>query len=183
MYFKLVWWCVIDSCNRSLWSGEWIKKATETYISTQSIQAVYPSPVLNMWRDRSLSSVLTNRQSTAKLIWQNGEKALTKALVASKLYRSMFSESAWDYDWKVKIHDELQSIEAEFSRSTFFRRDENHDQQLLTCELSGQTCLKLAFTSRHHAPISAGSSLLPTSSNDLWLCGLRTRFSFVIFCL
>ena len=28
------------------------------------------------------------------LIWQNGEKALTKALVASKLYRSMVSESA-----------------------------------------------------------------------------------------
>ena len=119
MYFKLVWWCVIDSCNRSLWSGEWIKKATETYISTQSIQAVYPSPVLNMWRDRSLSSVLTNRQSTAKLIWQNGEKALTKALVASKLYRFMVSKSAWDYDWKVNIHDELQSNEAEFSRSTF----------------------------------------------------------------
>ena len=41
----------------------------------------YPFSELIVW------AVLTKRQSMAKLMWQHGEQAMAKALVASRLYQ------------------------------------------------------------------------------------------------
>jgi len=60
-------------------------------------------------------SVLTKRQAMAKLMWQHGEEALAKALVASKLYRAMAREAA-DDDLEVEVYDELRQYSAEFDR-------------------------------------------------------------------
>ena len=58
-------------------------------------------------------SVLTRRHSMAILMWQHGEEALAKALVASKLLRAMANEAA-DDDLEVEICDELRGYAVEF---------------------------------------------------------------------
>lgn len=51
----------------------------------------YPFSELLVW------AVLTKRQEMALCFWQHGEEALAKALVASKLYKSLAKEAADDY--------------------------------------------------------------------------------------
>jgi transient receptor potential cation channel subfamily M member 3 len=58
-------------------------------------------------------AVLTKRQAMAQLMWQHGEEALAKALIASKLYRAMAHEAA-DDDLEVEIYDELRGYAGEF---------------------------------------------------------------------
>ena len=41
-------------------------------------------------------AVLTKRQSMARLMWQHGEQAMAKALVAARLYQAMALEAADD---------------------------------------------------------------------------------------
>lgn len=126
-------------------------------------------------------AVLTKRQSMAKLMWQHGEEALAKALVASNLYRTLALEAA-DDDLEVEIADELRGYAAEFDREALglldycYRQDHDLAQQLLTCELSNwsrQTCLRLAFACHHRELIAHPCSQLLLG--DLWLGGLRIR--------
>lgn len=126
-------------------------------------------------------TVLTKRQSMAKLMWQHGEEALAKALVASNLYRALAFEAA-DDDLEVEIADELSGYAAEFDREALelldysYRQDHDLAQQLLTCELtnwSRQTCLRLAFACHHREFIAHPCSQLLLG--DLWLGGLRIR--------
>lgn len=126
-------------------------------------------------------TVLTKRQPMAKLMWQHGEEALAKALVASNLYRALAFEAA-DDDLEVEIADELSGYADEFDREALelldycYRQDHDLAQQLLTCELtnwSRQTCLRLAFACHHREFIAHPCSQLLLG--DLWLGGLRIR--------
>ena len=126
-------------------------------------------------------AVLTKRQAMAKLMWQHGEEALAKALVASNLYRALAFEAA-DDDLEVEIADELRGYAAEFDREAFelvdycYRQDRDLSRQLLTCELSNfsrQTCLRLAFACHHRELLAHPCSQLILG--DLWLGGLRIR--------
>ncbi len=47
------------------------------------------------------------------MMWQHGEEALAKALVASKLYRALADEAA-DDDLEVEIFDELKGYAVDF---------------------------------------------------------------------
>lgn len=67
----------------------------------------YPFNELLIW------AVLTKRQQMALLMWQHGEEALAKALVALKLYKAMAHEAAED-DLETEIYDELRSCGKEF---------------------------------------------------------------------
>jgi transient receptor potential cation channel subfamily M protein 3 len=49
----------------------------------------------------------------ALLMWQRGEEALAKALVACKLYKAMAHEAAED-DLETQIYEELRSYGREF---------------------------------------------------------------------
>ena len=49
----------------------------------------------------------------ALLMWQHGEEALAKALVAAKLYKAMAHEAAED-DLEAEIYEELRSYGKEF---------------------------------------------------------------------
>ncbi len=57
--------------------------------------------------------MLTKRQQMALLMWQHGEEALAKALVAAKLYKAMAHEAAED-DLEAEIYEELRSYGKEF---------------------------------------------------------------------
>lgn len=67
----------------------------------------YPFNELLIW------AVLTKRQQMALLMWQHGEEALAKALLALKLYKAMAHEAAED-DLETEVYDELRSYGKEF---------------------------------------------------------------------
>ncbi|XP_046433242.1 transient receptor potential cation channel trpm isoform X2 [Neodiprion fabricii] len=126
-------------------------------------------------------AVLTKRQQMALLMWQHGEEALAKALVALKLYKAMAHEAAED-DLETEIYDELRSYGKEFETIALelldfcYRQDDDQTQQLLTSELqnwSGQTCLSLAVTANHRPLLAHPCSQIILA--DLWMGGLRTR--------
>lgn len=58
-------------------------------------------------------AVLTKRQEMALLMWQHGEEALAKSLVACKLYKAMAHEAAED-DLETEIYEELRNYGKEF---------------------------------------------------------------------
>lgn len=134
-----------------------------------------PLPILQTW------AVLTKRQHMALLMWQHGEEALAKALVAAKLYKAMAHEAAED-DLEAEIYEELRSYGKEFENIALelldycYRQDDDQTQKLLTCELqnwSGQTCLSLAVSANHRALLAHPCSQIILA--DLWMGGLRTR--------
>uniref|UniRef100_A0A0A9YDY3 Transient receptor potential cation channel trpm n=1 Tax=Lygus hesperus TaxID=30085 RepID=A0A0A9YDY3_LYGHE len=135
----------------------------------------YPFNELMMW------AVLTKRQQMALLMWQHGEEALAKALVASKLYKAMAHEAAED-DLETEIYEELRNYGKDFENIGLelldysYRQDDDQTQQLLTCELqnwSGQTCLSLAVAANHRQLLAHPCSQIILA--DLWMGGLRTR--------
>lgn len=126
-------------------------------------------------------AVLMKRQKMALLMWQHGEEALAKALVACKLYKAMAHEAAED-DMETEVYEELRSYAKEFENIALelldycYRQDDDQTQQLLTCELqnwSGQTCLSLAVAANHRALLAHPCSQIILA--DLWMGGLRTR--------
>ncbi|XP_023245943.1 transient receptor potential cation channel trpm [Copidosoma floridanum] len=150
----------------------------ETIPATQETALFdYPFNELLIW------SVLTKRQQMALLMWQHGEEALAKALVALKLYKAMAHEAAED-DLETEVYDELKGYGKEFENIALelldfcYRQDDDQTQQLLTSELknwSGQTCLSLAVTANHRALLAHPCSQIILA--DLWMGGLRTRKS------
>ncbi|XP_074037016.1 transient receptor potential cation channel, subfamily M isoform X5 [Leptinotarsa decemlineata] len=135
----------------------------------------YPFNELLIW------AVLMKRHKMALLMWQHGEEALAKALVACKLYKAMAHEAAED-DMETEVYEELRGYGKEFENIALevldycYRQDDDQTQQLLTCELqnwSGQTCLSLAVTANHRALLAHPCSQIILA--DLWMGGLRTR--------
>ncbi|XP_043250492.1 transient receptor potential cation channel trpm isoform X3 [Colletes gigas] len=135
----------------------------------------YPFNELLIW------AVLTKRQQMALLMWQHGEEALAKSLVALKLYKAMAHEAAED-DLETEVYDELRNYGKEFENIALelldycYRQDDDQTQQLLTSELqnwSGQTCLSLAVTANHRPLLAHTCSQIILA--DLWMGGLRTR--------
>ncbi|XP_023311043.1 transient receptor potential cation channel trpm isoform X3 [Anoplophora glabripennis] len=135
----------------------------------------YPFNELLIW------AVLLKRHKMALLMWQHGEEALAKALVACKLYKAMAHEAAED-DMETEVYEELRAYGKEFENIALevldycYRQDDDQTQQLLTCELqnwSGQTCLSLAVAANHRALLAHPCSQIILA--DLWMGGLRTR--------
>ncbi|BES91248.1 Transient receptor potential cation channel [Nesidiocoris tenuis] len=135
----------------------------------------YPFNELMIW------AVLTKRQQMALLMWQHGEEALAKSLVACKLYKAMAHEAAED-DLETEIYEELRNYGKDFETTGLelldysYRQDDDQTQQLLTCELqnwSGQTCLSLAVAANHRQLLAHPCSQIILA--DLWMGGLRTR--------
>ncbi|KRT81878.1 hypothetical protein AMK59_5909, partial [Oryctes borbonicus] len=62
----------------------------------------YPFNELLIW------AVLMKRQKMALLMWQHGEEALAKALIACKLYKAMAHEAAED-DMETEVYEELRA--------------------------------------------------------------------------
>ncbi|KAK2171560.1 hypothetical protein NP493_1054g00080 [Ridgeia piscesae] len=145
----------------------------EVYSSNEIFQ--YPFHHLLLW------AVLIRRQKMAKCMWQHGEEALAKALIACRLYKSMAREAA-DDALEVDISEELQGFAREFSSLALdllehcHKTDDDLTQQLLTYELrswSEQTCLALANCANHRDFIAYTSCQILLT--EMWMGGLRTR--------
>lgn len=151
----------------------------KSYISQDDLSSKfefdYPFSELLVW------AVLTKRQGMAMLMWQHGEEAIAKALVAAKLYKALAHEAA-DDDLETEVYEELKGYAKEFEALALqvmdycYRQDDDRAQQLLTYELrnwSKQTCLSLAVADNHRALLSHTCCQILLA--DLWLGGLRTR--------
>ena len=62
---------------------------------------------------RQIWAVLTKRQAMAHLMWQHGEEALAKALVACKLFKALSCEAAED-NLETEFFEDLKRHAAEF---------------------------------------------------------------------
>lgn len=137
-------------------------------------------------------------------MWQHGEEALAKALVACKLYKAMAHEAAED-DLETEIYEELRNYGKVFedigeqwnvslSRSFrskikrpfgilavdlldyCYREDDDQTKQLLECELQNWSGQTCLglAVAANHRPLLSH----PCSQiilADLWMGGLRTR--------
>ncbi|XP_065569232.1 transient receptor potential cation channel trpm-like isoform X1 [Artemia franciscana] len=128
-------------------------------------------------------AVLTNRHSMAKLMWQHGEEALAKALIACCLYKSMAEEAA-DDDLEAEVCEELRKNAIEFEDLALelvdhcHKKDDDLTVQLLTCAQPNwdrQTCLHLAVVAKLKSLLSHPSAQILLA--DLWMGGLRARKS------
>uniref|UniRef100_H3BGC2 Transient receptor potential cation channel subfamily M member 1 n=1 Tax=Latimeria chalumnae TaxID=7897 RepID=H3BGC2_LATCH len=135
----------------------------------------YPFHELMVW------AVLLKRQKMALFLWQRGEEAMAKALVACKLYKSMAHESS-ESDLVDDISQDLDNNSKEFAQLAVELLDQSykHDEQvamkLLTYELknwSNSTCLKLAVAAKHRDFIAHTCSQMLLT--DMWMGQLRMR--------
>ncbi|XP_015435152.1 PREDICTED: transient receptor potential cation channel trpm [Dufourea novaeangliae] len=174
--------CAWGSVNR-YYSGSGSKQENSTIsLLAETLPANRDTPFFDYpFNELLIWAVLTKRQQMALLMWQHGEEALAKALVALKLYKAMAHEAAED-DLETEIYEELRSYGKEFENIALelldycYRQDDDQTQQLLTSELqnwSGQTCLSLAVTANHRPLLAHPCSQIILA--DLWMGGLRTR--------
>nr|XP_006629107.1 PREDICTED: transient receptor potential cation channel subfamily M member 1 [Lepisosteus oculatus] len=135
----------------------------------------YPFHELMVW------AVLMKRQKMALFLWQRGEEAMAKALVACKLYKSMAHESS-ESEMVDDISQDLDNHSKEFGQLAYELLDQSykHDEQvamkLLTYELknwSNSTCLKLAVAAKHRDFIAHTCSQMLLT--DMWMGCLRMR--------
>ncbi|XP_041917179.1 transient receptor potential cation channel subfamily M member 1-like [Alosa sapidissima] len=129
----------------------------------------YPFHELLVW------AVLMKRQRMALFLWQRGEEAMAKALVACKLYKAMAHESSQS-ELVDDISQDLENNSKEFGQLAYELLDQSykHDEQvamkLLTYELknwSNSTCLKLAVAAKHRDFIAHTCSQMLLT--DMWM--------------
>ncbi|KAJ8340499.1 hypothetical protein SKAU_G00351320 [Synaphobranchus kaupii] len=133
----------------------------------------YPFHELMVW------AVLMKRQKMALFLWQRGEEAMAKALVACKLYKAMAHESSQS-ELVDDISQDLDNNSKEFGQLAYelldqsYKRDEQVAMKLLTYELknwSKSTCLKLAVAAKHRDFIAHTCSQMLLT--DMWMGCLR----------
>jgi transient receptor potential cation channel subfamily M protein 3 len=137
----------------------------------------YPFNDLLIW------AVLTKRHEMALCMFEHGEEAMAKALVACRLYKSLAKEAAEDY-LEVEICQELRKCADEFRQLSLelldccYKHDDAQTLQLLTYELSywgSETCLSLAVIVNNKAFLAHPCCQILLA--DLWHGGLRIRSS------
>ncbi|KAK7010748.1 transient receptor potential cation channel subfamily M member 1 [Biomphalaria glabrata] len=134
---------------------------------------MYPFHDLMIW------AVLMRRQKMALFMWQHGEEAMAKALIAGKLYSAMAHEAEQDgseIEQSFRAHsEEFLNLALELLNHCY-KIDDDYTQQLLTYELknfSDQTCLGLAVLANHRQFIA--HTCCQMLLNDLWIGGLCMR--------
>ncbi|XP_069385082.1 transient receptor potential cation channel subfamily M member 1-like isoform X2 [Paralichthys olivaceus] len=133
----------------------------------------FPFHELMLW------GVLMKRQKMALFLWQRGEEAMAKALVACKLYKAMAHECS-ESELVDDISQDLENNSKEFGQLAYEMLDQSykHDEQvamkLLTYELvnwSNSTCLKLAVAAKQRDFIAHTCSQMLLT--DMWMGCLR----------
>uniref|UniRef100_A0A8C6P820 Transient receptor potential cation channel, subfamily M, member 6 n=1 Tax=Nothobranchius furzeri TaxID=105023 RepID=A0A8C6P820_NOTFU len=139
-----------------------------------------PLPCPFNFNDLFVWAVLQQRQQMALFLWQYGEEALARAVVACKLYRSMAFQ-ARQSNMDDNLAEQINSRH-EFGQLAVdvldcaFQQNEQMAMKLLTSEMeawSHFTCLQLAVSSCHRPFVS--HSCTQTLLTDLWTGPLNMR--------
>ncbi|KAJ8380728.1 hypothetical protein SKAU_G00015060 [Synaphobranchus kaupii] len=140
-----------------------------------------PPLFVHTFNDLFVWAVLMRRQQMALFLWQHGEEAMARAVVACKLYRTMAQE-ARDSNMGDNTAEELKTYSLEFGQLAVelldqaFRRNERMAMKLLTYEMSDWsnfTCLQMAVSSGLRPFVS--HSCTQTLLTDLWMGRLNMR--------
>ena len=135
----------------------------------------------NPFHELFLWAVLMKRQDMATFMWQKGEEALAKSLVAVKLCKRMAQE-AEDDDMNQEEILELRNFSENFKAKALeivklgYKESEKMTNQLLTYELkswSRHTCLSLAILAQHRDFIA--HPCVQNILSDLMMGGLDVR--------
>ncbi|CAD5113778.1 DgyrCDS2946 [Dimorphilus gyrociliatus] len=135
----------------------------------------YPFHELMVW------AVLMRRYKMAKFMWQHGEEALAKALIACKLLKAMAHEAAQD-ELEFDVANEIRGASREFGELALelleycHKTDDDVTQSILTYELrnwSDQTCLSLAYAAGLREFIA--NSCCQILLTEMWMGALRMR--------
>ncbi|CAF0737337.1 unnamed protein product [Didymodactylos carnosus] len=140
----------------------------------------YPYNELLLW------TVLMKRHQMAIFMWQRGEEAMAKALVATRLNKSL-SKEADDDELEVEVSAELGNYAEQFRQLALgileqcYKDNADKTCQLLTYELknwSDWTCLSLAVIAHHQEFVA--HKCCQMLLNDLWMGGMSIRrYSFI----
>ena len=134
---------------------------------------VFPFTELFIW------AILNQRQEMAMFMWENGEDALAKALVALKIYKQLAKELE-EEDIDIAEVERLVSSAKQFADLALelldvsFRNSTNQTSQLLTYEMdnwSRRTNLDLAYAARHYDFFEHAG--VQTILQSLWIGGLH----------
>ncbi|XP_062399848.1 transient receptor potential cation channel subfamily M member 6 [Sardina pilchardus] len=140
-----------------------------------------PALYVYNFSDLFVWAVLKRRQQMALFLWQHGEEAMARAVVACKLYRAMANE-AKESNMADSLADQLKTYSLEFGQLAVglldkaFRENERMAMKLLTSEMkdwSHFTCLQMAVSSGLRAFVA--HSCTQTLLTDLWVGRLNMR--------
>ncbi|XP_036381855.1 transient receptor potential cation channel subfamily M member 6 [Megalops cyprinoides] len=133
------------------------------------------------FNDLFVWAVLMRRQQMALFLWQHGEEAMARAVVACKLYRTMAYE-AKQSNMGDSAAEELKTYSLEFGQlavdllDNAFRQNERMAMKLLTYEMkdwSNFTCLQMAVSSGLRPFVSHTCTQMLLT--DLWMGRLNMR--------
>uniref|UniRef100_A0A0N4ZLR6 Transient receptor potential cation channel n=1 Tax=Parastrongyloides trichosuri TaxID=131310 RepID=A0A0N4ZLR6_PARTI len=135
----------------------------------------YPFNELLVW------AVLTKRHEMARCMWEHGEEAMAKALIACALNRNLAKEAREDY-LDVEISDDLKKNAEEFKQLSLdlldccYRQDDDKTLHLLTYELKywgNETNISLAVMANNKQFLAHPCCQMLLA--DLWHGGMRIR--------
>uniref|UniRef100_A0A8C2IYA3 non-specific serine/threonine protein kinase n=1 Tax=Cyprinus carpio TaxID=7962 RepID=A0A8C2IYA3_CYPCA len=147
----------------------------EGAVAPQDVKSA-PSPeFVCTFNDLFVWAVLKHRQEMAMFLWQHGEQAMARAVVACKLYRAM-AEEAKESNMGDSMSEELKKNSLEFGQLAVdlldqaFRKNERMAMKLLTWEMkdwSNFTCLQMAVSSRLSLFVAHNCTQMLLT--DLWM--------------
>uniref|UniRef100_A0A672N8L3 non-specific serine/threonine protein kinase n=1 Tax=Sinocyclocheilus grahami TaxID=75366 RepID=A0A672N8L3_SINGR len=141
----------------------------------QDVKSTSNPEFLCTFNDLFVWAVLKHRQEMAMFLWQHGEQAMARAVVACKLYRAMAVE-ARESNMGDSMAEELKKNSLEFGQLAVdlldqaFRENERMAMKLLTWEMkdwSNFTCLQMAVSSRLRPFVAHNCTQMLLT--DLWM--------------
>ncbi|XP_051749602.1 transient receptor potential cation channel subfamily M member 6 isoform X2 [Ctenopharyngodon idella] len=147
----------------------------EGAVAPQDLKSAQSPDFVCTFNDLFVWAVLKHRQEMALFLWQHGEQAMARAVVACKLYRAMAVE-AKESNMGDSMAEELKKKSLEFGELAVdlldqaFRENERMAMKLLTWEMkdwSNFTCLQMAVSSRLRPFVAHNCTQMLLT--DLWM--------------
>uniref|UniRef100_A0A0K0EEN8 LSDAT_euk domain-containing protein n=1 Tax=Strongyloides stercoralis TaxID=6248 RepID=A0A0K0EEN8_STRER len=151
------------------------------YIQNQSIESKkevdfsFPLNELMIW------VILTKRHELAKFLWQYGEEAMARSLIAIRLYKGMAKVASDDYT-ALEVSTILREHANDFKKLSLelldhcYQQDDRQTKKMLTTQLPNwghHTCLSLAFLANNKEFLAHPCCQILLA--ELWYGGLRFR--------
>ncbi|CAG5112757.1 Oidioi.mRNA.OKI2018_I69.chr2.g6938.t1.cds [Oikopleura dioica] len=172
---------VIEGLMGGTYRSNYTRKKFHLYYKQTESQTSNNENFKNPFHELLIWAVLMKRQEMAIFMWQKGEEAMAKALIAMKLYRRMAQE-ADDDDLNQEEIETMRLYSDQFKQKALdilklgYKDSDKMCYQLLTYELkswSRHTCLSLAVLAQHRDLIA--HPCVQNIITDLWMGALDIR--------
>ncbi|CEF65614.1 Transient receptor potential cation channel subfamily M member 1 [Strongyloides ratti] len=147
----------------------------ESTESKEEVDFSFPLNELMIW------VILTKRHELAKFLWQYGEEAMARSLIAIRLYKGMAKVASDDYT-ALEVSTILREHANDFKKLSLellehcYQQDDRQTKKMLTTQLPNwghHTCLSLAFLANNKEFLAHPCCQILLA--ELWYGGLRFR--------